>query len=119
MDYLKVDALKAGYIYHIDARNGTVGVWNPVKSEFLLSRYKFGHNFLFGELHWDVDKQFGTAKPLKELEKSPFVQDDLIPRRFEFKGQNVFGRPREKEILEYANMWEKKLNAPHPREKLI
>lgn len=118
MDYLKVDELKEGYLYRIKARNGTVGVWHSNKSEFLLSRYKFGHNFLFGELHWDIDKRFGTVKPLEELEKSPFAGDDVTPRRFTSKGQNVFGRPKEAEILEYLNLWEKKLGGPHPRETL-
>lgn len=101
MDYLKVEDLKPGYLYRIKARNGTVGVWDPDKGEFLLSRLKFGSNFVFGEVHWDLDPHFGTVKPLEELEESPFDMEDYS------RG----------ELLKYLNKWEHKLDVPHPKER--
>ena len=37
--------------------------------EFLLRRYKFGDVFIFTEDHWDKDT--GSVKPLKKLERTP------------------------------------------------
>ena len=75
-DYLTVDELKDGYLYRIMARNGTVGVWKPETGEFVLSRYKFGFNYTFGEFHWDLSPDFGTARPYEELEKCPYDLND-------------------------------------------
>lgn len=100
-DYLKVEELKPGYLYRIRARNGTVGVWDPDKGEFLLSRYKYGSNYTFGEVHWDLSDFFGTVRPHEELEKCPLDMADFD----------------EKEMLKYLNEWEHKLNDPHPKER--
>lgn len=119
MDYLKVEDLKPGYLYRIRARNGTVGIWNPETGEFLLSRYKFGNNYTFGEIHWDLDPNFGTAKPFEELEKSPFEMEDLQDRQMVKGDLKWWGKPKEKEqaLLDYLNKWEHKLNDPHPKER--
>ena len=115
--YLKVDELKPGYLYRIKARNGTVGVWNPAKGQFTLSRYKFGDNYTFGEVHWDLDTSFGTVKPWEELEKSPFDLEDLRDRVIVVNGQEFWGNPKEEELLKYLNEWEHKLDDPHPKER--
>ena len=39
----------------------------------MISRFKFGHNYVFKEYHYDTGASFGTAKPLEEIEKSPFT----------------------------------------------
>ena len=128
--YLKVEELKPCYLYRIKARNGTVGLWNPDKGEFVLSRYKFGNNYTFGEIHWDLDPNFGTAKPWEELEKSPFELEDLESRIMTWEeaglekpswaktdGATIWYNPKEEELLKYLNMWEHKLNDPHPKER--
>ena len=116
MDYLKVEELRPYYTYKIKARNGQVGIWRPDKGEFMISRIKFGANFTFGEIHWDLDQYFGTAKPLEELEESPFKDEDLLSGEIEIKGKKFWGNLKEEEILKYLNAWEEKLDAPHPRE---
>ena len=115
--YLKVEKLKPCYLYRIKARNGTVGLWNPDKGEFVLSRYKFGSNFTFGEVHWDLDKHFGTVKPWEELEKSPFKPEDLKNGKIRHNGREYWGNPKEEELLKYLNEWEHKLDDPHPKER--
>ena len=126
--YLKVEELKPFYLYRIRARNGTVGIWNPEKGEFLLSRMKFGDNFTFGEIHWDLDAHFGTVKPWEELEKSPFTEKDLNDKTITWEeagvdkpewaiGDTFFGNPKATELLKYLNEWEHKINDPHPKER--
>lgn len=115
--YLKVDELKPGYLYRIRARNGTVGIWNPVRGEFTLSRTKFNDNYTFGEIHWDLNPNFGTVKPWEELEKSPFTVDDLQDRLMIKNDREYWGNPKETEMLNYLNEWERKLDDPHPKER--
>ena len=76
MEYLKPRELKDGYLYRILARNADYGVWLEDKGTFLISRFKFGDNFLFEEVHYDLSESFGTAKPLMEVEKCPLNLDD-------------------------------------------
>ena len=89
--YIKIEDLKVGFLYKINARNGRFGIWlgNPSES-FLLSRYKLGLNFLDKEDHWDTGMPYGTVKPLKEIEESPFIRQ----------------LDNEEEILEYLNLFE-------------
>lgn len=77
MEYLKIDQLKDGYLYEIMARNADYGIWLSDIAGFMISRNKFGDNFVFVEHHWD-NKEYPTARPIKEIEKSPFDVDDLI-----------------------------------------
>jgi len=67
-NYISLKDCKDGYTYLILARNGSVGIFNQKESSFILSRHKFGDNFLFEEDHWDADGS-GTAKPIKEISK--------------------------------------------------
>ena len=77
-----------GYLYIIDARNGSVGVYDSKNQNFKLSRHKFSSNFIDTEEHWDWEgedtflgkKRLGTAKPLVKLtEAEKFdTEDELI-----------------------------------------
>lgn len=81
MPYLPVEEMKPFYLYKIHARNSNFGIWHPKRKVFVISRFKFKDNFLCQELHWDTDKHHGTAKPLKELEKTPFEMDDFKDKK--------------------------------------
>jgi hypothetical protein len=72
--HIPVNEIKLGYTYKLSARNFLYGV--AVKSsygfiEFIGIRTKFQSTYLFEEIHWDEDPDFGTAKPLEEIEKCP------------------------------------------------
>ena len=69
MEYIKMEDLKKGYLYHIKARNSYVGIWIPDRKSFLISRWKFDTNYLFEEYHWDTGEPFGTVRPIEEIEK--------------------------------------------------
>ena len=103
MDYIKVEDLKDGYVYEIDARNSNVGVWHEANGEFVLSRFKFGLNYLFGEIHYDLSDDFGTVKPIREVCKCSLDLDINI---------------NEKLLLDYLNDQVKKCNLQHPRDVL-
>lgn len=105
--YLKPKELKVGYLYEIDARNASYGIWMGIEyGEFLISRYKFGDVFLFEEIHVDLSDSFGTVKPLKEIEKTPF---DMTKLKF---GDNI-----DTKVLEYLNGWKKYWDCPLCGEK--
>ena len=76
MQYLAIDKCKDGYLYRINARNASYGIYNEKKKSFTISRYKFGEVFLFHEDHWDTGAPHGTAKCLKEIEKAPEFNND-------------------------------------------
>lgn len=72
MRYLKSEELRNGYLYRIEARNAEYGIWYQPCDGFIISRFKFYDNFLFVEVHWDLDEWHGTVKPLELIEKAPF-----------------------------------------------
>lgn len=77
-NYLHEPDLKKGCLYIIFANNAHLGLWIPESRGFIISRYKFDDNYLFMEYHWDVGREnFGTVKPFKEIEKSPFIESEL------------------------------------------
>lgn len=96
-NYLKPEVLKDGYLYRINARNALYGIWSKLRGEFIISRFKFGHNFLFVEVHWDLSDDFGTVKPLELVEKAPF--NPVI-----FRYYSVV-RLRGAEVLNYLNQF--------------
>ena len=97
-----MNQLKAGYLYEIDARNASYGIWLPQRKSFAISRVKFGDNFLFEEYHYDC-QTFATAIPLKEIEKSPFNASDINITELKGEHGNYMGYPNEDKILEYLN----------------
>lgn len=99
--YIKIEDLKEGWLYEIDGRCASLGIWSVLKDNkfFIVSRYKYGDNFPFGEWHYDSDE--GTAKPLKEIEEVPI----------EVSYDNVA------EILAYLNAKREELNENSERNK--
>lgn len=71
MDYIPVSKCRDGYLYRIKARNAGVGIYEESTGSFIIRRRKFGTVFIAREIHWDVDENFGTVKPLEELEHAP------------------------------------------------
>lgn len=69
--YIRIKDCKDGYLYIIHARNAIVGIYNESDKAFTINRLKFNNRFLFDEYHWDTGAPYGTAVPLKEVEKSP------------------------------------------------
>lgn len=88
--YMKMEALNHGYLYEILARNAGYGIWNAENKGFVISRFKWSDNYLFEEYHWDSSDVYGTARPIKEIEKSPFEEFD-----------------NEGEVLEYLNQFKR------------
>lgn len=93
-NYIKISDCKEGYLYYIDARCGSFGIYSikPMLLEkfthnFTVSRFKFDDNFLWIEHHWDDGEPYGTAKPFREIEKVP---DEIL-------------NGTEKQKLEYLN----------------
>ena len=100
--YISIDELKPFYLYRIEARNASFGIWLPNTFEFAISRIKFGKNFVFEEIHHDASDSFGTVYPLEEIEQSPF-------RKVDFESviiKDFWVLPMEKEILDYLNRFE-------------
>jgi len=98
--YLKVDQLKDGHLYKINARNASYGIWIAEHGHFIISRVKMNTNFLFEEIHWDLSDHFGTVRPLMEIEKSPFRHHDFDSTGMQYR--------EEKEILKYLNGFERR-----------
>jgi len=67
--YIKMEDMKDGWLYRIDARNAVVGVWVEESKWFVISRHKFGQNFIHVEDHYDTGSPYGTAKPIYRIEK--------------------------------------------------
>lgn len=61
-----VDQLVKGRVYKIKSRNLKIGVWDGIKG-FIGIRTKFREQYLFKELHWDVDKLCGTVSNAEDL----------------------------------------------------
>jgi hypothetical protein len=70
--YLPLVECQHSHLYFLQARNFNLGVYNSEHEVFVGVRQKFNREYLFFELHWDVNPQFGTAKPLRLIEKCPF-----------------------------------------------
>lgn len=91
MKYIKIRNLKDGYLYEIDGRTASVGMWSSFKKCFLVSRFKFGDNFLFPEDHWD---EGGTARALKEIEEVPwstFLKEHQVLKYLNDKREQLNG----------------------------
>jgi hypothetical protein len=89
---MKEEELKDGYLYEIDARNASIGIWDEKRKTFFISRTKFYDNFLFDENHVSCP-DFGTATPIREIEKSPFTM-------------NIDLYEIERHVLKYLNSFE-------------
>ena len=108
IDYIKIENLKDGYLYKILARNSNMGIWQEDKGEFLISRFKFADNYLFGEFHIDLSNTWGTARPIEEICKSPFEE---INQMIEDGNGKL--------ILDYLNEKVMECDIGHPRDPVI
>jgi len=79
-EYIKIKECQDGYTYFINARNSHVGIYKSSDKSFTISRFKFGHNYLFDEYHWDTGSPYGTVKPVHMIEKAPVgaSEDDTL-----------------------------------------
>ena len=100
MSYIKMEDLKEGYLYKIRARNASYGIWREKTGNFIISRHKFGMNYLFEEYHYDMP-DFATARPIEEIGDSLFSEEDMkiIPGK---------GYSADKNILKYLNGFDTK-----------
>ena len=99
-EYFEPHELKPGGVYRIKARNASFGIWTPEYQGFHISREKFGRNYVFVELHWDLSDSFGTVRPLEFIEMAPIDWENL---------KDWDTEPElEKETLKYLNKLEKK-----------
>jgi len=80
-EWIALGECSDGHLYHIAARNASLGVFCAEEQGFVISRHKFGRNYLFTEEHWDTGEPHGTAKPLVEIEEAPEVTLDYINQR--------------------------------------
>jgi hypothetical protein len=74
--YIPLDQCKDGFLYHIAARNATLGINRAKDKGFEIRREKFGNIFSFIEDHWDTGEPYGTVKPLREIEQTPNFPDE-------------------------------------------
>jgi hypothetical protein len=74
-DIIPIDKCKDRHLYIIDARNASIGIFDKKTSSFVISRFK-GNNYLFNELHYNHDDNYGTATPLKELEHVDYIGEE-------------------------------------------
>ena len=113
-DYIKVPDLKDGFLYRILARNAGYGIWFEEQNAFTISRHKFGSNFLFEEYHWD-NESFATAKPIEELEETPFQPSRDFVLMEDVKTGRMF-RLRGEEALAYLNTAERRFETDFEKE---
>jgi len=70
-NYLKFPDCNNGFLYQVEARNFSLGVFDLKSRGFIGIRSKFGHEYLNTEFHWDMCNHYGTVKPIKEIEEIP------------------------------------------------
>jgi len=71
---------KDRYLYKINSRNLSFGVFRAKSKGFLGLRTKFNSTFIFEEYHWDNGPPYGTVKPeecLVELPTEIHLEVDL------------------------------------------
>ena len=69
--WLPLDQCKDGYLYHIAARNASIGIFRADRKGFEIRRKKFSRIYRFVEYHWDTGVPYGTVKPIAEIEQAP------------------------------------------------
>ena len=70
MRMIPFEKCEDGWLYHIDARNASIGIFRENEKGFNIARYKIGPPYLFMEYHWDTGAPHGTVKPIKKLCKA-------------------------------------------------
>jgi len=75
-DYIEMSKCKDNWVYRIDARNGSFGIYREDKKHFELARNKFGDTFIDCEDHWDTGAPHGTVMPIQTWGPSPEFKDE-------------------------------------------
>jgi hypothetical protein len=65
--YIGINDCINGNLYRIIARNARFGIFVKDEKCFIVSRFKFGNNYLDAESHWDTGAPYGTVQPLEDL----------------------------------------------------
>jgi len=100
-NHLPMDEMKEGYLYKVNCRNADYGIWRASENSFVIRRTKFHSTYTFEEYHYDTGPPYGTARPLKVLELSPFKDEDYKHVVVEQDGMEYLTLPKEEEILNY------------------
>lgn len=98
---INISKLKDRYLYKIDARSSSLGIWIEEMGTFLVSRFRTGDNILFDENHYDLSNGFGTAWPMEEIEKVPVEVPK--PFKYAFNGDSEEYKYKEEQIKDYLN----------------
>lgn len=103
--YIGINDLKEGWLYKLDSKKTCCGIWFKQRNGFIVKKVRFGQDYLSTDLHCDTSSEFGIAKPIEVLEKSPFTIKDLM---FKTDGVEIY-QPKEPDIIEYLkeslNYW--------------
>jgi len=75
--YIPIAECRSGYLYRIDSRNASFGIYDAENECFIISRTKFYDNFLDEEDHWDTGIPCGTVKPLELIEEAPEFSSEI------------------------------------------
>ena len=68
-NYIPLSECQGRYLYEIDSRNLSIGVYNPDTKGFIGIRTKFGDRYLFTEYHWDTGSPpYGTVQPIERTD---------------------------------------------------
>lgn len=86
---IPLENMEQGRLYRVNARNGSLGVWNAKANGIILIREKFGREYLDTELHYDFDTNHGTAIPLEPLPEA--VPDGIRVSEWLHNGMVVCG----------------------------
>jgi hypothetical protein len=87
--YIPMKELETNGLYRISSRNAHIGIWFECTKGFVIPREKLGRKYIFVEYHWDTNEKcfpYGTAKPLKLIETSPFAVKDLFDYKESYIG---------------------------------
>ncbi|MBT4446358.1 hypothetical protein HOA92_06280 [archaeon] len=68
MTHIKLADCQDGFLYRLNSRNLTIGIYHHDSKSFVGLRTKFKHQFIDTENHYDTGAPYGTAKPIEELE---------------------------------------------------
>lgn len=101
-NYIPMEDLVPYFYYRIHARNSQFGIWLPDQKGFYIRREKFGDYFGFVEYHWDTGPPFGTVRPFKQLENTPFCAEDFEHGDWIHpKGHKYWGEKNYHQIMKY------------------
>lgn len=76
--WLSLGDCEHGFLYLVNARNFTYGVYNEKQKGFIGIRHKFKMVFLDLEFHWDTGAPYGTVKPINVIKKCPIDFDETL-----------------------------------------